>query len=248
MSNRPIIGNTVGTPLNPNLFGGSGVYVGSGEMPDGYNVQINPEGEPYIPTGDGITITNKAEIGQTIKVSEVDSEGKPISWEAVDFPTGGGGEWELIQDFTIEEDCNRADYTVDLQGNPFELKKAIVFVQYKMATSEGAADTGYGISLNQKAAPWNGAVMVKLKYDNSVSAMFEELEDRVYVSNITHSYNSGMATTMGYEKAISVYTNIAGSIDPIPTVSSCPMNAIRIGSYALAMGAGTRVRLWGIRK
>lgn len=45
---RKIIGNTVGTTLNPKKIGGtggSGVYVGSGEMPDGYNIQIDPSGE-----------------------------------------------------------------------------------------------------------------------------------------------------------------------------------------------------------
>ena len=52
MSNRKIIGVTVGTTISPetmrkklNLTDDlSGVYVGSGDMPDGYNVQIDPNG------------------------------------------------------------------------------------------------------------------------------------------------------------------------------------------------------------
>ena len=46
-----IIGVTVGTPMNPQKFaeaGVSGVYVGSGEMPEGYNVQIDPNGEDSL--------------------------------------------------------------------------------------------------------------------------------------------------------------------------------------------------------
>lgn len=38
----------------------------------------------YIPN------PSRASVGQTIRVSAVDSDGKPIAWEVVDFPTGGG--------------------------------------------------------------------------------------------------------------------------------------------------------------
>ena len=42
-----------------------------------------------------------AEVGQTIVVDEVDENGRPIHWSAMDLPTGGGGgseEWEHICD------------------------------------------------------------------------------------------------------------------------------------------------------
>lgn len=47
---KKIIGVTVGTTQRPSSKA-TGVYVGSGEMPDGYNVQIDPNGEAYYPTG-----------------------------------------------------------------------------------------------------------------------------------------------------------------------------------------------------
>ena len=38
-----------------------------------------------------------AQVGQIVKIAEVDTDGKPTAWEPVDMPTGGGGEtWELI--------------------------------------------------------------------------------------------------------------------------------------------------------
>lgn len=37
--------------------------------------------------GGGITVTNTAAVGQTIRVSAVDGDGKPTEWEAVDIPT-----------------------------------------------------------------------------------------------------------------------------------------------------------------
>ena len=45
-----------------------------------------PKGEPG--KDGGIAVTNTATVGQTIKVSAVDENGKPTEWEAVDMPSG----------------------------------------------------------------------------------------------------------------------------------------------------------------
>lgn len=50
-----------------------------------------------------------AAVGQTIRVSAVDGSGKPTAWEAVDFPSGGGGggySWDIVADVTLEEATN----------------------------------------------------------------------------------------------------------------------------------------------
>lgn len=44
--------------------------------------------EKYLPVIPAVT--NTATVGQTIKVSAVDENGKPTEWEAVDMPSGGG--------------------------------------------------------------------------------------------------------------------------------------------------------------
>jgi hypothetical protein len=68
-----------------------------------------------------------ANVGQTIAVKEVDENGKPTVWEAVDLPTGGsGGTWETIIDYTVPEDCAQVFLKTDINGNPFKLKEAIV--------------------------------------------------------------------------------------------------------------------------
>lgn len=139
---RKIIGQTVGTPLNPDKFGGhvsdeqiaqavagymaehpaspsgGGVYVGSGEMPDGYNAQIDPDGEVLdleeiieeqvsrkmaeTPPGGGIEVSG-AEVGQFPQVKEVDENGVPTAWETVEMPVGGAKEWKRIKSVTTEE-------------------------------------------------------------------------------------------------------------------------------------------------
>ena len=63
---------------------GSGVYIGSGDMPEDYNIQIDPEGDAT----ELIEAPAKATVGQMLAVTEVDENGKPTKWEAVDKPLG----------------------------------------------------------------------------------------------------------------------------------------------------------------
>lgn len=96
--------------------GKSGVYVGTGEMPDGYNIQIDPSGEAVAllteaekqeiadKVLDEIPTVETAEVGQTIVVKAIDGNGKPTEWEAADFPSGGGSEKAVtIFDETVTE-------------------------------------------------------------------------------------------------------------------------------------------------
>ena len=43
-----------------------------------------------------------AEVGQTVVVKEIDESGKPVAWEAVDFPSGGE-KWVNLADITFNE-------------------------------------------------------------------------------------------------------------------------------------------------
>lgn len=55
-------------------------------------------------TKDYIPIPKTATVGQTIQVTEVDEDGKPTKWEAVDFPSGGGsGEWKVLHEAELSE-------------------------------------------------------------------------------------------------------------------------------------------------
>lgn len=44
--------------------------------------------------GGGITVTNTAAVGQTIKITAVDENGKPTEWKAVDMTSG----WTVTDD------------------------------------------------------------------------------------------------------------------------------------------------------
>ena len=57
---RDKLGNIIEIPALKGEDGKSGVYVGTGEMPDGYYVQIDPEGEAILPeiTVDSVVTPN----------------------------------------------------------------------------------------------------------------------------------------------------------------------------------------------
>ena len=67
--------------------GESGVYVGTGEMPEGCNVQIDPSGEAF----EFIQPPKTASIGQALLVKSIDETGKPTEWETGEVTGGTGG-------------------------------------------------------------------------------------------------------------------------------------------------------------
>lgn len=78
-----------------------------------------PQGEtgPQGPAGPALAVTNTATVGQTIRVSAVDGDGKPTEWEAVDMTSGGGGaaKTQKLIDITFTEPT--ASLTVTLEHN-----------------------------------------------------------------------------------------------------------------------------------
>lgn len=72
---------------DPGPRGESGVYVGTGEMPEDCNVQIDPSGEAF----EFIQPPKTANVGQALLVKSVDENGKPTEWETGEVQAGSGG-------------------------------------------------------------------------------------------------------------------------------------------------------------
>lgn len=86
-----------------------------GDMPDVEHTNIMlPDGG-----GGGITITNTAAIGQTIKITAVDETGHPTEWEAVDMA-------EQVQPDWNQNDSTSADY-VKNRTHYYSVKKIATF-------------------------------------------------------------------------------------------------------------------------
>jgi hypothetical protein len=82
---------------------------------------VHPLDEKFIPDSiarksETVTVPHTASVGQTIVVKAVDENGKPTEWEAVDFPSGGGGydvtALPLLADITLEEDVTNPSFSL----------------------------------------------------------------------------------------------------------------------------------------
>ena len=66
--------------------------------------QNDPAADDYVKGKEEVIFRpESAAVGQTIVVKSVDSEGRPVKWEAVDFPIGGGS--------SVQSDWNQTDET-----------------------------------------------------------------------------------------------------------------------------------------
>lgn len=115
--------------------GDSGVYVGAGDMPEGYNVQIDPSGSgdeivtaENIQSALGYTPANSADLADKLPKS-------PANWEqwtaeeqaAARDRLGIDEPYELIDSFTIdEESVLYVDREVEPDGTAYNFKKVMV--------------------------------------------------------------------------------------------------------------------------
>lgn len=94
-------------------------------------------------TGNGVQVSG-AEVGQYLRVANVDDNGVPTAWETAEMPTGGSNAFRLIRDITIPEDITtdtsgvnyiyaddeqtsvRFGFDTDANGKPFELTELLV--------------------------------------------------------------------------------------------------------------------------
>lgn len=91
--------------------------------------------------------------GQIIKVKAV-QDGKPTEWEAVDMPSGGGDEWELIAHINVADDVAK-DVTAWEYNNLPRYK----YIAYKKVSLVGSSDqkaSGCIIQINNESSQASG--------------------------------------------------------------------------------------------
>lgn len=91
--------------------------------------------------------------GQIIKVKAV-QDGKPTAWEAVDMPSGGGDEWELIAHINVADDVEK-DVTAWEYNNLPRYK----YIAYKKVSLVGSSDqkaSGCAITINGESSQPSG--------------------------------------------------------------------------------------------
>ena len=188
--------------------------------------------------------------------TEADTQPVRIGADGMLFTTpGGGGEkWETIVDYTVPEDCAQVTLTTDVNGNPFSLKKAVALFRFNPTTTvEGI---GF-VRVNFDASVVNYVYGDKGSLHEGINIPKNEGEYTFYRVMLEKN-NEGItaisrvsvgAQTDNTFVMLKNYQGIYENYDPT-TLTPFPqgITAISAGSIGVAIGAGTRIKLLGVRE
>ena len=230
---------------------------------ESHPVWINPEGEASPAGGTDLSLgITGATVGQIAKITAVDDSGKPTAWEPVDMPSGGGGEkdFELIFMDTVTEDVREFNRNVDKDGNPFELKEAVVIVYtvpFETAENELGRSVGFLPSASWgRNAP--AGISNSIPAGSSLIARYDVVHVKVVQGYqcLIDRWASQNGTNV---RGVMMKTNIAGQVpinfkygDNVTAIGELSnpqgnLTCVKIVSYGLCMAKGDVVILYGKR-
>ena len=187
--------------------------------------------------------------------TEADTQPVRIGADGMLFTTpGGGGEkWETIIDYTVPEDCAQVTLTTDVNGNPFSLKKAVALFRFNPTTTvEGI---GY-VRVNFDASVVNvygnnGSLheSINIPKNDGEYTFYRVMLEKNNEGITAISRNAVSAQTNNTIVMLKNYQGFYENYDPT-TLTPFPqgITAISAGSIGVAIGAGTRIKLLGVRE
>ena len=233
--------------------GDSGVYVGAGDMPEGYNVQIDPSGTGgeivtaetiesalgYTPAdsadvADKLTAPSTAAVGQIFRVASINEDGS-LTLEAVDMPSGESDKpFELIDTITLDENVAQIVRNTEPDGTPYNFCKMMVMVKIPASTvftagfaSELIADTFY----------FYGPFSETTQYICQVILLLEIRNGRVF---------GNMAESVGSAHTASSYR---GTVNLSGNLIKDAIDVFRMKTYTSSgIPSGVEVSIYGVRK
>lgn len=228
--------------------GRGNIYIGSGDMPEECDVQIDLNGKIL----DLASLMTEGEVDQAIEEALEDFE-PPES--------GGGEEWELIVDYTVPEgvQIDTLEFTKDVNGNDFDLKKCI-FYTVITATEEGSNSNRNINCITSKTAKknaWTNGVSIgtSLAAGDPTSKrkgymVYLEVVGNTYLTYGYMAQNDGslwdtvgqsIFRSMNFDKTTNVMHDGCSDIAEI--------NCFRIHSLGTnIMGVGSTIKIMGVRK
>ena len=160
--------------------------------------ETGPQG-PAGPAGAGLDVTG-ATVGQTVKISAVDSNGVPTAWEPVDMASGGETPWELLATISITENIVTLTST---------LPKACTEVTLYFHGIKTASNAQLMVN---RAGSANNFVTTSAKYIEVQLKMLTG-QDRIRRTDIDHStygfWQGGNCTSRLTDSTISGITEIS---------------------------------------
>lgn len=162
--------------------------------------------------------------------------------------TTNSGEWELIVDHTVEENCQSVMFTEDINGNIFNLRKALVYIEVEpniddaiesyasIGVSFGKIGNTYATSFNIGHAPSSTENKI-ISY-----GIYEKIGDVVYNTQAMSSFNRTNVTNLLVNKT--GYTELR--MDNNKKVST--MEMLRLSTGTASFGKGSVIKMYGIRE
>lgn len=176
--------------------------------------------EVEIPAGDTSLGITGAEVGQTVKITAVDDDGRPTAWEAADAASGGGGgEWVKLVDITLEEEGQLVlDDVPDYRVIWGRLECPVVAARVALPNCFFlGASTYYGN-------------VGDVSYFDLWESLSYEIADGLYIHAQRHGPDSGAGTAVNLQVRASI---------------SRAISERRMVRFPVTLPAGVRVRVYG---
>lgn len=172
-------------------------------------------------------------------------------------PGGGGGEvWETIIDYTVPEDCISVILKTDINGNSFSLKKAIItMLFYPLSDLSSVGAVAFTTDSNRVNNPYgvNTFKHFNISMPNEsgkYSYLRVELVKTptgVWVREFITGTNAGITDNDIYTGGRQTSCHEDINIETLESYTK-DIAAFGIGSYLKAIGAGTKIKMVGVRE
>lgn len=171
--------------------------------------------------------------------------------DGIDLPSGDV--WETIVDYTVPEDCAQVKLTTDVNGNPFSLKKAVALFRFHPTTTvEGLGyvrvnfDASVDHVYSNKGSLHEGVTIPKNEGEYTFYRVMLEKNNEGITAMPRVSVGAQTDNTIVMLKT---YQGFYENYDPT-TLTPFPqgITAISAGCFGVAIGAGTRIKLLGVRE
>lgn len=190
-----------------------------------------------------ITTPTTATVGQILSVKEVDENGKPIDWEVVDMAASGGIDLELICDIEVEESVKSMNIDVRKNGKKVYWRYlAFVFVGIFDSPTGKTGSADLMIAKGYNGAEWE-------QWNAKVSGVFHYSATNIPTTFMLHREKEAESHVLCYVTRNGAM-NGNGLISIRNDVTMTDYDYIQLyfpgNSTDYNIGAGTKIKIWGI--
>ena len=188
-----------------------------------------------LPTGTDLSLgITGAQVGQIAKITAVDTDGKPIQWDPVDMPIGGGGEtWELIAEIDFDVDVANDVFSWEYKNLP-NYKE----LSYKKVGLVGSTETASGLSISINDGAYNYSSIQYAK-KGSQSNGWGKILPLPFGWIHVNSGSATLPTNHSFSGLQAIYNAIPFDVDSITSV--------KMSSHQTYKIAGGKLSLYGRR-